>query len=187
MLNSEDYTQNLYFAEFKLDDEKYNKSKASGGLQYLIHIDLYRQHVEDGLNLMPGPCEDRLDLETLDHWNLYGFSHDILQSVRGLVEWPFGPCYKHRGGVRYIHDFCMYIMMSDQCKLTPHYHKEDEGDLELRIQRHRTFYSYICCIYEMIMPSHMMCDDTTFRILRNNFARLFHDADDRMSTTISRL
>lgn len=45
----------------------------------------------------------------------------------------------------------------------------------------------MCCVYEMSMPNCMICGETSFRILRNNFVRLFHGSDDRMPTTSSRL
>lgn len=68
-----------------------------------------------------------------------------------------------------------------------HYHKEGEDDSELRVQRHRWFYICICNIYDLIIPNSMMSNETTFLILRNNFANLSLDTGDRMSTTISKL
>lgn len=60
----------MHFAEFKIDYEKYKPPKASGGLQYLIHI--FHQRFEDGLDLTPMTKEE-LDLTKVDHWNLYRF------------------------------------------------------------------------------------------------------------------
>lgn len=125
-------------------------SKSSAGLQYLTHLDVYYQHSEDGLDL------DHMarDLTNVDHWNLYGSSHYVLQCVRGLAEGPAGPYYKHCGDVRHIHDFYINLVMGDQYELTsdlypkhfpkmtwekpgyllkefekiPYYHKEGEGD-----------------------------------------------------------
>lgn len=195
--------KNLYFAESKMDYETDKKPQASGGLQNLIHIDVYHRYFEDGPDSTLGPCEGNLDLESSGRWSLYGFSSYVLQCVRGLAEGPVGRYYQHREGVRYIHGFYMDIMMGDQYKHTaifypkyfpkvrmgskpryemedmmrvPHYHKEGGCLLELCSQRHRMFYIYICCIFGMIVPSYMTQDETPFRILRNKFIRTFHDA-----------
>lgn len=52
---------------------------------------------------------EELDLTKMGHWSLYGFSTYILQCVQNLAKGPTGPYYKHREGVRYIHDFGMDI------------------------------------------------------------------------------
>lgn len=107
----------LCFAEFKMDYTKYKKSRAGGGLQYLIHLDVYYQHFEIGLGLET-MTEDERGMTTVDHWNLHGFSYYVLQYVRGLVEGPAAPYYKHLEGVRYIHEVYMDLMIGDQYKLT---------------------------------------------------------------------
>lgn len=80
------------------------ESKASVGLQYLIHLVGCYQYFEDGLDLGI-MAEDERDLTNMDHWNLYGFSYYVSQCARGLAEGPSGPYYKHLEGVRYLHDF----------------------------------------------------------------------------------
>lgn len=59
----------LYFGELKMNYEKFGKSKASGGLMYLIHLDVYHQHFVNGLSLQ------QLVLTETDHWNLHGLSY----------------------------------------------------------------------------------------------------------------
>lgn len=56
--------------------------------------------------------------------------------------------------------------------------------MELRVQRHNWLHIYVCNIYDM-MPSFMMCNETLFRMLRNNFVNVFLDFDDHMSTASS--
>lgn len=49
----------------------------------------------------------------MDSWSLYRFRSYVLQCIRGLAERAVGPYYKHREGVRYIHDFYVDIVMGD--------------------------------------------------------------------------
>lgn len=65
---------------------------------------------------------------------------------------------------------------------TPYDHKEGEDELELHAQRRNWFYIHICNIYDFTMPNVMMCNGTTFRILRNTFTKLMLDSDDRISS-----
>lgn len=39
-----------------------------------MQLDVYHEDFEDGLGLTPGPCEDNLGLESMDHWTLHGFN-----------------------------------------------------------------------------------------------------------------
>lgn len=83
----------------------------------LAHLDMCYQHVENGLDLEI-LTEDKRALTDVGQWNLYGFSHYVLQCVRGLAEGTAGPFYKRREGVRHVHDFFMDPMLGDQYKLT---------------------------------------------------------------------
>lgn len=67
----------------------------------------------------------------------------------------------------------------------PHYHTEGEVESELCVQPHNWLYIYTSNIYSLTMPNFMMCNETTFRILRNNFANFLLASDD--STTARRL
>lgn len=108
LLNSEDFTNSsLVWAKLRfavpprqgvvMDYERFGTSKDGGGLPYLIHFDVYRQHFEDGLDLRT--MDMHLHLTEMDHWSLYGFDYYDMQSVRGLAEGPSGPHYKHCQGV----------------------------------------------------------------------------------------
>lgn len=69
----------------------------------------------------------------------------------------------------------------------PYYHKDGGHQPGLRTRLRRDFYAYLCCNYDLAMPNYMVHDEMTFRISRNNDARLSHDTDVHMSTTSSRL
>lgn len=93
-----------------MDYEQDKQSNASGGLQYLIHLEVYHQRFGDGLDMKTMTAEE-LDLTKMDHGSLYWFSYYIVQRVRGLAEGPIGPYYKHLEGVRYTHAFDMNILV----------------------------------------------------------------------------
>lgn len=200
------WDKELYFAESKVDYTKDEKLKASIGNQDP------NQHFEDGLDLRI-MTEDERDLTNVDHWNLLGLNYYMLQ-CRHLAEGSARPYYKDREGVHYLHDVYMDLMMGGQYKLnsklypkhfpkmgitekleyglkefekTLYYHKDGKDELDVRVHRRNWFYIYACNIYDLNMPNFMMCNVTTFRILRNNFAKLFVNSDDRMSNTSSKL
>lgn len=90
-------------------------AKASIGLQYLTYLDIHYHDFETGLG-MKSMTVGELDLTTVDHWNLHGFSYYVLRCVRRLAEGPAGPyhSHSHREGVRSIHDFYDEVMSSDR-------------------------------------------------------------------------
>lgn len=105
----------LHFAEINLDYERYKNSKASCGLQYFVHLGVYHQRVEDGLDMRTVMAEE-LDLTKMGHWSLYWFSYCVLQCVSEA--WQKDQLnqtyYKHRERACYIHDFYVDNMMCDK-------------------------------------------------------------------------
>lgn len=103
----------LYFAEFKMNYEKFGTPRASRGSQYLTQLGVHYKHLENGLDLRT--MGKHIDLTEVGR-RLYGFSYSVMQSIQGLAEGPAGPYYKHRQGVRYMCDFFVDLMMGGYYK-----------------------------------------------------------------------
>lgn len=57
--------------------------------------------------------DDRHDLGAAEHYRQFGFSHYIIQAVRGLAEGMAGPYDKHRSGVYHLFHFYLHVLMQE--------------------------------------------------------------------------